>query len=77
MDAKPILIVKLPIVHPLGKEQITNIENHVLLKTNNEYHVIVLVGVNNRDIEFQTFYQKDFTEVNYQELKEIIMKSIE
>jgi hypothetical protein len=66
---KPIFIVGLP-------TQISQ-EDHdqVFFEVSNkltDYHVIAYRSPNSDEIDFKCFYEKDFDEVKYEELKQIV-----
>jgi hypothetical protein len=75
MTAKPILIVRLP---KQVINEITIIAEGFTEKFN-DYHVLCLLS----DVcqaEFECYYEKDFNEVNFEELKQIVesrLRSIE
>lgn len=71
MEAKPILIVKVD----NSKGQFSSLhEINKMIQVNlYDYHVLSVPFVNeNEPIQFQVFYPKDFQEVNFEELREII-----
>ena len=79
METKPICVIK---VDNRGNEfeEIYKIQQQMTDKFP-DYHVLVLpfTQVNQDDyepIQLQVFYEKDFTEVKYQELKSIIEESL-
>jgi hypothetical protein len=71
--AKPILFAKIPGEIFQSYDSFREIEEHLRLATNNEYHILLTRIDKYRDIEIQVFYEKDFTEVNYEELKRSLM----
>lgn len=66
--AKPIFLVALPsyesfkTVEDIQKK----IEGHLI-----DYHVLVYMH-NKEDLEFHALYEKDFDEVKFEELKQIV-----
>ena len=70
--AKPIFLVKVPyeITSVCDGEHVNNIQK-VLEKKLTDYHVLV-AGCNVNDLEFQCFFEKDFGEINFEELKSIV-----
>ena len=65
--AKPIFIVKVP---ESLKEYFGVVTNSVRSGIK-DYHCITVLS-NVQDFEFQVFYEKDFNEVKYEELKQIV-----
>jgi hypothetical protein len=74
--AKPILIIKLPYEFHMNCESFEEIVKSIESRTGQEYHVLPVIEKERTELDFQVFYEKDFTEVNYEELKEIIKESI-
>ena len=66
--AKPIFIVELP--DYITKEDFDKIQFN-LEKKLTDYHVLV-TSIDVEQINYKVFYEKDFTEINYSELKNII-----
>ena len=65
--AKPIFLVAVPNKSILELDQIaSSLESQFL-----DYHVLVYTH-NKDDIEFKAFYEKDFNEIKFQELKDIV-----
>jgi hypothetical protein len=70
--AKPILIVEAPMMQT--HEEFANVQK-VLEKKLNDYHVLMVqMDVNN--FNFKVFYDKDFTEINYNELRKLINEKL-
>ena len=70
--AKPIFIVEAPMMQT--HEEVANVQK-VLEKKLNDYHVLMVqMDVNN--FNFKVFYDKDFTEINYNELRKLINKKL-
>ena len=63
---KPIFIIKLP--------KGTNIKDvrESIKDALPDYHTLITEGTNNPDIEFQCFYEKDMTDIKFEELKDYI-----
>ena len=80
--SKPILIVRVPTGICLSKESLISIQAQVSEQVNNEYYVFVLSAPDLKtdsertEVKFEVFYEKDFNEVKYEELKEIIKQSL-
>lgn len=66
--AKPIFLVKVP--HESDGEYLRHIQN-ILENKLTDYHVLA-VGCDVNDLEFQCFFEKDFGEINFEELKSIV-----
>lgn len=73
MKAKPIFIVRLPI-DIFEKDRPVFIQDN-LRKKLHDYHVIVLM-CNVDEPKFEAFYEKDFNEVKFEELKQIVKDSL-
>lgn len=80
--AKPICIVRvnMNIFFKDGRDNLNKLSNSLINRLI-DYHVFVLPQADNpkkpkEDVEFQVFYEKDFTEIKYKELKEIIENSL-
>ena len=73
MNAKPIFIVKLP--SEMDGKQVADIwdELHDQIK---DYHVLVFQTNETKEPEFSVFYEKNFTEVKFDELKDIVKNAI-
>lgn len=70
---KPILVVGLPEDAP--KEAIDLVGEKISSTIDEEYHVLVYIS-KKIDFSFQVFYEKDFDEVKYEELKQIVKDKI-
>jgi hypothetical protein len=69
--AKPILVVTIP--QTPTQEYLQGFSQDVTQRIANEYHVLVIVG----DVtKVEVFYEKDFNQVKYEELKAIIEKEV-
>ena len=75
--AKPILTVGLP--SGTFKETINSTSDRLNCPKkglSKEYHILCYAQTNGEEIKFEVFYEKDFTEVQYEELKQIIINNI-
>ena len=70
--AKPIFIVEAPAV--LTNKDFLNTQK-VLSNKLNDYHVF-MVQSDVKDFNFKVFYDKDFEEINYNELKKLIKEKL-
>jgi len=70
--AKPILTIGIPNIehHKLRQEIEDNIQRRF-----NDYHVLVY-STTKDDIKFECFFEKDFNEVKYEELRQLILDQI-
>jgi len=69
--AKPKPIIAITIPHYMAQEGVDKISKSVKETVKEEYHVFIITN-NSDEINFQVFYEKDFNEVKYKELKTII-----
>ncbi len=83
--SKPICVIKIDENTSLGmsgqKINIRRVQEFMEAKLN-DYHVFVIPILSPTEyslepIQFQVFYEKDFTEIQYAELKKIITDSLE
>ena len=72
--AKPIFIIGLPIDGATHEQLITRMHDtqRVAAEAMPDYHVIIH-PIQGLEMAFQAFYEKDFNEVKYQELKLTIL----
>ena len=73
---KPIVVITIP---ALTKEKGKEIyENKRILDLKEEYHVFILgcPPAPNKQVTWEVFYEKDFNEVKYEELKKIIKDKV-
>tara|TARA_R110000737_G_scaffold295887_2_gene302527 strand:- start:44 stop:262 length:219 start_codon:yes stop_codon:yes gene_type:complete len=70
--AKPIFIVESPMMQT--QEEFAKIEE-VLKNKLNDYHLL-MVQANVDDFNFKVFYEKDFTEIKYDELRKLIKEKL-
>ena len=70
--AKPIFIVEAPMMQT--QEEFANVQK-VLENKLNDYHVL-MVQMDVNDFNFKVFYDKDFTEINYDELRKLINEKL-
>lgn len=73
--AKPIFCVGIP---DIDLDQLSRTQNYLENKLSNDYHVIVYFFDGEKDdIRFNCFHEKDFSEINFEELKEFINQQIQ
>lgn len=73
--AKPIFCVGIP---DIDLDQLPGIQKHLEDQLSNDYYVIVyLFDGEKDDIRFNCFNDKDFSEINFEELKEFINQQIQ
>ena len=70
-EVKPILFVRLP---RQAHQESLHITRETLKKDLKDYHTLVTIGTDNNEVEMEVFFEKDFNEVKYEELKSIIKK---
>jgi hypothetical protein len=82
-SVKPICVIKVDMETDFGNGQKANLNilRELFAKMLNDYHVFVIPAIHNYEIgtelfTFQVFYEKDFTEIQYEELKQLITDSI-
>lgn len=73
---KPICLVRFRAKQKEGSPTAAKL-NMILSEKMPDYHVFVVPPRNYSDeeIEFEVFYDKDFTQLQYQELKDIVEES--
>jgi len=71
--AKPIFIIGVPEL--LEAEYIEKLNKDIVSKMK-DYHVFVYIDQTLKEFKFQAFYEKDFDEVKFEELKQIIKDSV-
>lgn len=69
---KPILTVGVPMLSHEQHEEIIK----TLKKTIDDYHIIVYTNNTNGEIIFEAFYEKDMSEIELEELKQLVTDSI-
>jgi hypothetical protein len=69
---KPIFLVGIPFEY--GVERITEFQKYLDLKLEQYYPLVY--STNGSEIEFKCFFEKDMSEVKYEELKKIITDSL-
>jgi hypothetical protein len=67
--AKPIFIVGLPLDQRIKRDES---QKSLEDKIGEDYYCLAYVDSNLKEPKFQVFYEKDFNEVKYEELKKII-----
>lgn len=70
--SKPIFIIKLP--SSASANDLDHLQSLSDVKFK-DYHTIVCTS-NVESIEFEVFYEKDFNEVKYEELKQIVLNTV-
>ena len=70
--AKPIVLVSLN--RHANVQHVQEVSNMISEKLT-DYHVIVTLTRFLEETKFEVFYEKDFTDIKYQELKSIIEKA--
>lgn len=68
--AKPIFLIGLPYKR-VHQAQIYDIQKSLESKFT-DYYTLVYTQHNVEDVLFNVFYEKDFNEIKYEELKEIV-----
>ena len=71
--AKPIFLVELPI--STNEEEVIGIQSMLESKMT-DYYCIVYISRSSYDIDFKVFYEKDFDEIKYEELKEMVRSNL-
>jgi hypothetical protein len=71
--AKPIFLVELPI--STNEEEVIGIQSMLESKMT-DYYSIVYRSRSSYDIDFKVFYEKDFDEIKYEELKEMVRSNL-
>ena len=74
MKAKPIALIKMP--KNVTHEEINYARKALRDQLKDDYHVLVINDESSDIFDMQVFYEKDFTEVKYKELKAIIEKLV-
>lgn len=75
LSVKPILVIRFPSF--VLREEVDKLKgNKKIQQMDKEYHILTVNSPEVNDIQFEVFYEKDFNEVKYEELKEIIRNSI-
>jgi hypothetical protein len=69
--AKPIIVVTLRDIP--SQELHSQIKDNIKRTINDEYYVFLIFG---SETKFEVFYEKDFNEGKYEELKAIIEKEV-
>lgn len=70
---KPIFIVGLPI--DCSNSELERVQKSLDQKLEDYYSLVYTTNEN--EIQFKTFYEKDFDEIKYEELKQIVQDSID
>jgi len=69
--AKPIIVIKAP---NINMEQLAGVNKSIGQNVRKDYYVFV-INSNASDWAFECFYEKDFNEVKYEELKQQILSN--
>ena len=82
MEAKPICVVKVDDNKDSGLESLWHIQRVIEDKLPGYYVLVVpvrrsLMDSDYEPIKIEVFYEKDFTENKFNELKDLVLKSIE
>lgn len=72
--AKPIFVVGFPAKKTNG--DINEISDHIKKALGDEYYVLLYTNDEIYTPKFEAFYEKDFNEVKFEELKTIIQKAV-
>lgn len=72
--AKPIFIIELPELDDYYPK-IDGIREVISSKLE-DYYVLVFVNPLLEEVKFQVFYEKDFNEIKFEELKQIIIEKL-
>lgn len=67
--AKPIFLVGVPIY--FEQQTVQNIQQ-MLEEKIQDYHPLVYTKKDGEEIEFKALYEKDFDEIKFEELKELV-----
>lgn len=76
--AKPIFLIAVPYVSENFEQYIQNVQQKIqhVSEQLSDYHVLYYVH-RGEELTFQTFYEKDFNQIKYEELKQMIQEKIE
>tara|TARA_R110000851_G_scaffold5606_2_gene23058 strand:+ start:201 stop:413 length:213 start_codon:yes stop_codon:yes gene_type:complete len=66
--AKPILIVEVPINYT---DEELSVLSRQLVDELHDYHILTIT-TDRDDFDFKVFYEKDFTDINLDELKKLV-----
>lgn len=74
--AKPILVIGVP--SKVSGEEFREVKNRLseYKELQEDYHVLIYTNHIIDETKFEVFYEKDFNEVKYKELKAIIEKAV-
>jgi len=73
MTAKPIILIRIPNV---SVKKLQSINKSISDDIRKEYFVFVVNSTIVNDLSFEIFYEKDFNEVKYKELKQLLSKEL-
>lgn len=69
---KPIFLVGTP--QPVNREQIESLQKNLEVKLEQYYPLVYTTK--GSEMEFKCFFEKDFDEVKFEELKEIVRNAV-
>lgn len=72
--SKPIVVIKMP--QYASNNDINSLAEQFRLGTIQQDYHIIMFGTKLNDIDVQVYYEKDFNKVKFEELKDIIEKSV-
>lgn len=72
MESKPIFVVRLPIIDNTKqyREWVYNVSNVL-----QDYHVLAVMDNKTERVEFECYNVKDYNEIEFNELKEKLIKT--
>jgi len=75
---KPIFLIGLPSKYKNEKvnANLQSIFENVGKELSGDYYVLVYIQEENDDFDFKCFYEKDFNDIRYEELKSLILNSL-
>ena len=71
---KPIFIIGIP-DWDCNSDDVRQPIESILTKLADDYHILIYPG-NNNNFEFNCFFEKDFNEIKFNELKQLILDSL-
>lgn len=74
MAVKPIFTIGL--TSRTSLLEVRETQTLVESRMKDDYHVLTYIQPNSEEVKFEVFYEKDFNEVKYEELKEIVRKKL-
>ena len=75
---KPILVIKLGAKNASQEEVLNTLKNfeRKLERISCDYHILVFPVWNTSEVDVEVFFEKDFTRMKFEELKEIVENSL-